>query len=332
MNSPTDHAFLGGGHDDWRVLPALIDGQQFGRLLGRIDRAAIRNGVLAAACGLGCDCLPVDVDSCAGFRPSFGAWSGGVHGRRRASLGCVFGLVEIVMDSSSQNSQRVYARVAGISLLVIISSSLLSNDLIVPGDAAVTASNILAHERQFRIGLAGELIMLNFDFLLAIALYAVLKPVNRNLALLGALWRIGNAIVLGVGVAATLVALRDLGDVHYLLAFKADQIQAIARQLLDIHGAATIIGLIFFGLGAAMHSYLFWKSRYIPRVLSASYLAVTVLIVVCCFAIIVFPGIDATIDPWFVVPDFVVELLVALWLTIKGVHIIDSGRESLKLS
>jgi len=41
----------------------------------------------------------------------------------------------------------------------------------------------------------------------------------------------------------------------------------------------------------------------------------------CCFAIIIFPTLDAIIDPWFVVPDFIVELVVALWLTIKGVNI-----------
>jgi Domain of unknown function (DUF4386) len=161
------------------------------------------------------------------------------------------------MESSDENSQRVYARVAGVSLLIIIMSSFLSNNLIVPEDAAVTARNILTHERQFRIGLAGELIMLNFDFILAVALYALLKPINRSLALLGTLWRIGNAIVLGVGVVVSLVALDDLGDVHYLTAFKTDQMQAIARQLLDIHGTAMIIGLILFGFGAATHSYLF---------------------------------------------------------------------------
>jgi hypothetical protein len=227
----------------------------------------------------------------------------------------------IIMESTDENSQRLYARIAGVSLLVIIASSVLSNNLVVSGDAPATAHNILTHERQFRIGLTGEMIMLNSDFVLAIALYALLKPVNRMLALLGAFWRVANAIVLGVGVVVSLVALDALGDAHYLTAFKTEQMQAIARQLLDIHGAAMMIGLIFFGFGAATHSYLFWKSRYIPRWLAASYLLVTAFIVVCCFAIIIFPTLDALIDPWFVVPDFIVELVVALWLTIKGVNI-----------
>jgi hypothetical protein len=104
------------------------------------------------------------------------------------------------MEISGEDSQQVYARIAGVSLLVIILSGALSNDLIVAGDAAATAHNILAHERKFRVGLAGEMIMLNSDVVLALALYALLKPVNEILALLGTFWRIANAIVLGVGV------------------------------------------------------------------------------------------------------------------------------------
>ena len=74
-------------------------------------------------------------------------------------------------------------------------------------------------------------------------------------------------------------------------------------------------------MGAATHGYLFWKSRYIPRILAGSYMVVAMAIVICCFAIIIFPNVDQIIDPWFVAPDFVVELVVALWLTIKGVNI-----------
>jgi hypothetical protein len=48
---------------------------------------------------------------------------------------------------------------------------------------------------------------------------------------------------------------------------------------------------------------------------------VALLILVCSFAIIVFPSLGAMIDPWFVFPDFIVETLVALWLVIKGANI-----------
>jgi Domain of unknown function (DUF4386) len=224
-------------------------------------------------------------------------------------------------DGNSDISQRASARIAGISLLVIILSSVSSNDLVVSADAAATAHNILTHGLRFRIGLAGEMIMLNSDVVLALALYRLLKPVNETLALLGAFWRIANATVLGVGIIVSLVASDLLGDAHYPTAFKTDQVQALARQLLDVHGTGMLVGLIFFGFGAGIHSYLFWKSRYIPRILAGSYLVVTAAIVACCFAIILFPGLDAIIDPWFIAPDFVVELSVALWLTIKGVNL-----------
>jgi hypothetical protein len=145
------------------------------------------------------------------------------------------------MKIRDENSQHVYARIAGVSLLAIILSAALSNNL---------------------------------------------------LALLGAFRRVANAIVLAVGVVVGVLAVDALADAHYLTAFKTDQMQAIARQLLDIHGAAMLIGLILFGLGAATHSFL-----------------------------LVFPSLDPIIDPWFVAPDFVVELVVALWLIIKGVNI-----------
>ena len=214
--------------------------------------------------------------------------------------------------------QLRYARIAGLALLLICLSAGLSNDLIVAGDAAATAHNILAHERQFRVGVAGELFMLNCDVLLAVAFYVFLKPVNAQLALLGTFWRFANALVQGVGVVVTLVALGYLHDAHYLTSFSPDQMQAMARQLLEVHDTAMEVGLVFFGLGAATHAYLLWVSRYIPRALSGPYIAVTVVISASCSAVIVFPTLDGIIYPWLIAPDFFVELSVGLWLLLKG--------------
>ena len=227
---------------------------------------------------------------------------------------------------STSDRQRRYARVAGVALLVICLSGVLSNDLVVPGDAAATARNILGHERWFRIGLAGELLMVNADVVVAVALYALLKPVNAPLAMLGMLWRFANVLLQGVGIVVSLVALDCLGDAHYRIAFTASQLQATARQLLDIHGTAMGVGLVFFGLGAAVHAYLLWTSRYVPRVLSGAYIVVTALILLSCSAVIIFPNLETVIDPWLIAPDFFVEFAVALWLTIKGANIAQTPR------
>jgi hypothetical protein len=219
------------------------------------------------------------------------------------------------------NQQRRYARIAGLALLLICLSAFLSNTLIVAGDAVATAHNIVAHERWFRVGIAGEVLMANCDIMLAVALYVVLEPVNAPLALLGMLWRFANAILLCVGVVVSLVAVDMLDDVHYLTAFRSGQMAAIARELFDIHGTAMAVGLVLFALGAATHACLFWTARYIPRPLSGAYVIVTVVIALSCSAVIVWPSLDTIIDPWLIAPDFVVELAVALWLLFKGIDV-----------
>jgi len=226
-----------------------------------------------------------------------------------------------VKTSTHEISQRGWGRIAGVSLLLIILSGVLGNHLVVQGDAVGTAGNIIHHERQFRIGLIGELLMLNSDVVLAVAFFAVFKPVDSNLALLGTFWRLANAMVQSVGVVASLVALDCLGGAHYLAAESPADLQIMATQFLDIHGTGMFVGLLLWSFGAATHSYLFFKSGYIPKILSMAYLMVASIICVCCISIIIFPDLDATIDPWFILPDFFVELVVALWLIFKSVDI-----------
>lgn len=214
------------------------------------------------------------------------------------------------------------------ALLVIIASGVASNHLVVSGDPSATAQNLVAHVSRFRIGILGEFVMLNGDVVLAVALYALLKPVDAHLALLGAFWRFANAIVLSVGFVASLVALDFLGvgtgylgGERFLAAFTPEQRHVMAMQFLDVHDTGMFVGIALFGLGAATHGYLLWRSRYIPRALSAPYIVVAAIIVISCGAIVLAPGLDAIIDPWFVLPDFVVEVLVALWLVTKGATI-----------
>lgn len=227
---------------------------------------------------------------------------------------------------ATETSQRGAARIAGCALLLIILSgvvgTLIGRDhMDVSGDAVATARNILAHPTRFRIGTAFEIVMFNSDVVLAVALYVLLKPVNPALALLGAFWRLGNAIVLGVSVALSLAALDLLGGAHYLKVFNADQLQAQAKFFLDMHETGSLVGLVFFSLGAAVHSYLLIKSAYISRLLSGLYLFGAVWLLLCCFGFIIAPNSMTVFNTAFIVPDFVAELLVALWLTCKGAKV-----------
>lgn len=223
-------------------------------------------------------------------------------------------------------TQQLAARIAGFTLLLLMASGFagmfaFGGNPIVNGNGAATAHNILAREQGFRGSLACEIVMLNCDVVLALALYALLKPVNRTLALLGSFWRIANAILLGAGVAASLVALDLFSNPDFTSLLSTGQTHGLALLLFDMHDRLSLLGLSFFCFGAAVHSWLLYKSRYIPRILSGLYLFASAEMLLCCFAFILFPRTKAVLQPAFLLPDIPAELFTALWLAIKGVRL-----------
>ena len=214
----------------------------------------------------------------------------------------------------------MWARVAGVALMAVIVVGLIGTVLQSVGGSESTLQNMLAHELRYRAGLLCEFVMLNNDILLAVALYGLLRRVNAPLALLGTLWRFANAITLGVGIVAAVTALSLTAATHDPATIHPEPL-TLAAQFLKMHSTASLIGLFFWSMGATVHSYLLWSSRYIPRVLSGAYLTVAVVIFAGCFAMMLSPTIQLWIDPWFVLPDLPVELAVALWLMIKGANV-----------
>ena len=154
--------------------------------------------------------------------------------------------------------------------IVVIANYGINFRLIVPGNAAETARNLMAHETLFRINIACNLIyVVNIVVLLA-ALYVVLPPVNRNLALVAAFCRLILALMWSVTALNTLGTLRLLGDASYLPVFAEGQLQTLARLHIAASYDAYYVGLPFCGLASTVCSYLWFKSRYIPRALAAA--------------------------------------------------------------
>jgi Domain of unknown function (DUF4386) len=236
-------------------------------------------------------------------------------------------------ERTTEATQRIAARIAGWTLLLLMASGFtgmfaFGANPIVDGDAVATAQNILAHERAFRGSLACEIVMLNCDVVLALALYALLKPVNATLSLLGSFWRIANAGLLGVGVAASLVALDLFSHPNFMSLLNAGQLHPIALIFFDLHDRLSLMGLMFFCLGAGVHSWLLYRSRYIPRIISGLYLFACVEMFLCCFTFIIFPKTRSVLDPAFVVPDAFAELAAALWLALKGAKLPTGAKET----
>src|SRR5215211_8887210 len=192
----------------------------------------------------------------------------------------------------------------------------LPSVLIVPGDAATTANNVLASESLFRLGVVSALITQTVQILLVLALYKLLKPVNRNLALLMVIF-----ILLGVPIAMLnelnhFVVLL-LSGADYLTVFTADQLQALVPLLLDLHEHGTMIAHIFWGLWLLPMGYLIFKSGYIPRILGVLLIIGGFGYLIDFVTFLLFPDFEVTIAEF----TFIGELLLPLWLLFKGVDV-----------
>ena len=197
----------------------------------------------------------------------------------------------------------------------------------VPNDAAETAINIVASERLFRLGIASELITWALDVVLLLALYVLLKPVNRHLALLAAFWRMIETSILVVTTLFGFVALLVLSGADYLNAFEANQLAALARLALAASGIGYDIGLMFLGLGSAVFAYLFFKSEYVPRALGAWGIFSSLVLLAGALAMVVFPTWRAILTPGYFAPIFIYELTLGFWLLIKGARIQLNSQE-----
>jgi hypothetical protein len=227
--------------------------------------------------------------------------------------------------STIDESQRKAARVVGFCYLFamvlgIFAVSYVRGHLIVTDDAAKTAVNIMAHERLFRLGIAGYVLCMLSDAALLTALYVILKRVNQNLALFAACLRLVETVI---GVAATLTSfdvLRLLSGADYLQAFRTDQLQGLARIPIGAFGAEINVSFVFLGLGSAVFGYLWFKSRYIPRALAALGVFGSVLLATGSFAFIIYPKLADWAEPGYFAPLGVFEVTMGFWLLLKGLR------------
>ena len=217
-------------------------------------------------------------------------------------------------------SPLVRARVAGALYLVAnlfapFTLLYLPSRFIVRGDAAATANSIIASESLFRVGIVGNLFTFIANILLALALYQLLKVVNRNMAsLMVILFLVGVPIAM-LNELSQLAVLQLLSGADYLKAFAPDQLQAIVYLSLGVHDQGLLIAHVFFGLWLLPMGYLVFRSGFIHRIVGVLLVIAGVGYVVQSFAaflghnvnIILFTGLG--------------ELVFLLWLLIKGVDV-----------
>jgi len=217
------------------------------------------------------------------------------------------------------------ARFAGILYLVITIAAIIAHIyvpsiIIVPGDAAATANNIMESETLFRVGVVGgELVILLSEIVLSVVLYVLLKSVNKTLSLLAAVSRLAMTTVHGINLINYYFALLLVGGTGYLSVFSTDQAQSLAMLFLEAHGYGFTIGIAFLTIHVFVLGYLIFKSGYFPKVLGVLFIAAGVGYLVDSFALLLSPAYETT--PGIIAATIAIaEIAFPLWLLIKGVN------------
>jgi hypothetical protein len=171
-----------------------------------------------------------------------------------------------------ETSPRLKARVTGVFYLLtiltgIFAQGFVSGRLVVDGDAAATAANILAHRGLFQLGFAVYLIEMACQIAITALFYDLLKPAGRSVSLLAAFLGLAGCVIKTFSRVFFIVPLFVLEGAHYLSVFSAEQLQALALLFLKVNDRGAGIALVFFGFYALLTGYLIIRSTFLPRIL-----------------------------------------------------------------
>ena len=227
--------------------------------------------------------------------------------------------------SAIDESQQRAAGVAGLAYLITLATVVYVNfgihDRLIAENNAETARNILAHERLFRVGIAGDLIYCVGVVVLLTALYVILRPVSRGLALLAAFWRLVWVLMWLAMTLHLFDVLRLLSSPDYLRALGAERVQALASLYLGTTLDYYYVGLLFGALASTVCGYLWFKSRYIPRALAAFGFISSAWCVACTLVFYIFPNFDKIVNLWwFDMPMAIFDIALSFWLLFKGLR------------
>ena len=178
----------------------------------------------------------------------------------------------------------------------------------------------MASEALWRISIAGELILLVCAVTLTMILYILLRPVNKNLALLAMLLNMVEHPIEAVSKLFLFAALFLSGNADYLKTFEPQQLHALANISLKLHDYGFGIDLIFFGFTCLINGYLLFRSNYFPRTLGVLMVIAGLSYLTNSFTLILAPAYAETIFPVLVLA-LIGELSLCLWLIVKGVNV-----------
>jgi hypothetical protein len=217
------------------------------------------------------------------------------------------------------NSNKKTARMAGFFYLMSIVTAILADMLghFAFGNATVIVNNIITYEWLFRIGLITGLFSAVLFLLAAWALYVLLKPVNKNLALLFLLLNLVGVAIQCFSMLGLFAGQLLLSGADYLKAFSINQLQAQAILFINLYKNGFIIAQIFFGIWLFPLGFLIFKSGFLPKTLGLLLIVDGFAVLIWFFQFFLLPAYVVISYPCWVV-SFIAEFGLTLWLLIKG--------------
>jgi Domain of unknown function (DUF4386) len=223
-------------------------------------------------------------------------------------------------------SPQVYAKVAGVIWLIVailapFAEFFVRQRLIVPGNVAATADNIVASQSLFRSGFATDLVVFVIEVALAAVLYVLFRPVSRTLALVMAFARLAMVTMLGLNLLNMFTALQLLTTPEYATAFEKGQLQALAFMFLNAQHYGYALGMVFFGLHLGVLGFLVYRSGFLPRILGILMVVSALGYLADSFTKFLVPQSADTLAMVVVVTALIGELPLTLWLLVRGVNV-----------
>ena len=225
-----------------------------------------------------------------------------------------------MMERIAETSPRFKARMAGVCQLMeavtaAFGGVIIPGKLVVAGNAAATAANILGHERLFWLGFVLSVIGVGFHIAWALLMYELLNPVNRSLSRLAAFVILVGCAIQALTSLLYLAPLIILQGGSSLSAFTAEQLQALALVFLRLNDYAFQVYLVFFGAWCLLIGYLIFRSSFLPRILGVL-LAISGL----GWVIYLYPPLAHRLWRIIDAASALGEVPVELWLIVMGVN------------
>lgn len=220
-----------------------------------------------------------------------------------------------------ETSPRLLARITAVFYLVtilagIIAQMFISGKLVVAGDAAATATNILTHRSLFEMGFTIYLLEMACQITSTVIFYILLKPAGRSVALLAACLSLAGCVIKTMSRLFYFAPLFVLGGAPYLSAFSPEQLQALALLLFKLNDRGAAIALAFFGFSTILNGYLIFRSSFLPPILG-----VLSAIAGVGWLTFFYPPLGYRLFLFVAPYGLLVAAALILWLLVKGVDV-----------